>query len=81
MYGFTDENEHQNQSRMYRSLLLLNIHNVVNPMTMWNALKKLGRRKAGTWGRVNTPKQKRAASKAVRVSHRAKLINGKEIDQ
>ena len=34
--------------------------------TMSNAMKKLGRRKAGSWGRPGSKAQKRAASKAVR---------------
>lgn len=33
---------------------------------MHNMLKKLGRRKAGSWGRPGTKKLKRAASKAAR---------------
>ncbi len=33
---------------------------------MNNAMKKLGRRKAGSWGRPGSRKQKRAASKASR---------------
>lgn len=33
---------------------------------MNNALKKHGRRKAGSWGRPGSKKQKRAASKAAR---------------
>ena len=32
-----------------------------------SSAKKLGRRKAGSWGRPGSKKQKRAASKAVRV--------------
>ena len=31
-----------------------------------NTAKKIGKRGAGTWGRQGTPKEKRAASKAVR---------------
>ena len=33
---------------------------------MNNTLKKRGRRKAGSWGRPGSKKQKRAASKAAR---------------
>jgi len=33
---------------------------------MGNTLKKVGRRKAGSWGRPGSKKQKRAASKAAR---------------
>lgn len=33
---------------------------------MNNWLKKLGRRKAGSWGRPGSKRQKRAANKAVR---------------
>lgn len=32
-------------------------------------IKKLGRRAAGTWGRVNAKKDKRAAAKAARKFH------------
>ncbi len=33
---------------------------------MRSSLKKLGRRKAGTWGRTSKPAQKRIANKATR---------------
>lgn len=33
---------------------------------MHNTLKKVGRRKAGSWGRPGSKQQKRAASKASR---------------
>lgn len=35
-------------------------------MSLWNIIKKIGRRKAGTWGRINHWKDKRIANKAVR---------------
>lgn len=38
-------------------------------MGIRNYLKKLGKRAAGTWGRVNHKRDMRAASKGVRVSH------------
>ena len=41
-------------------------------------LKLLGRRKAGTWGRVNHWKDKRAVAKAAR---RFKIDQEKEIDR
>lgn len=37
-------------------------------MSIRNYLKKLGRRAAGTWGRVNHKRDMRAASKGVRKS-------------
>ena len=37
-------------------------------MSMRNYFKKLGKRIAGSWGRVNHPKQMRQASKGVRKS-------------
>ena len=39
---------------------------------MHNAMKKLGRRKAGSWGRPGTRRLKRAAAKA---SRRAGKVN------
>ena len=36
-------------------------------MSMRNYLKKLGKRAADSWGRINHPLQMRAASKAIRV--------------
>ena len=35
-------------------------------MSLNNYLKKLGKRAAGSWGRINHPLQMRAASKALR---------------
>ena len=41
-----------------------------------NAAKKIGKRGAGTWGRQGTPKEKRAASKAVRKAELLRARNG-----
>jgi hypothetical protein len=35
-------------------------------MAIRNYLKKLGKRAAGTWGRINHPRDMRAESKAIR---------------
>lgn len=35
-------------------------------MSLRNYIKKLGRRKAGVWGRINHKRDMRAASKAIR---------------
>ena len=42
-----------------------------------NSLKKLGRRKANTWGRCGSKKEKRYASKGVRKENK---INIKKVD-
>jgi hypothetical protein len=39
---------------------------------MRNTIKKLGRRKAGSWGRPGSRKLKRAANKAVRRAGRVR---------
>jgi len=46
-------------------------------MSLWSFLKRYGRRKAGTYGRVNHKRDKRAAGKAVR---RFKTHQQQEID-
>lgn len=43
-------------------------------MSMYTALKKYAKRKAGVWGRVNHKRDMRAASKALRVEGRAKSL-------
>jgi hypothetical protein len=40
---------------------------------MHNSLKKLGRRKAGSWGRPGSKAQKRAASKAARRGKKVRI--------
>jgi len=39
-------------------------------MGIANYLKKFGKRKAGSWGRINHKRDMRAASKAVRVDRK-----------
>ena len=46
-----------------------------------NSAKKLGKRGANTWGRPNTPKLKRAASKAVRKERIDDEIEKSEYDR
>ena len=41
-----------------------------------NIAKKLGKRATGRWGRMGTPKEKRAASKAVRKAELLRARNG-----
>ncbi len=45
---------------------------------MSNADKKFGRRKAGSWGRPGSKKQKRMASKAVRAEAKNATRKGTE---
>jgi len=40
-----------------------------------NSLKKLGRRKANTWGRCGSKKEKRYASKGVRKFNKLSINN------
>jgi hypothetical protein len=47
-------------------------------MSLRNYLKKLGKRAAGSWGRINHPLQMRAESKALR-QHAKKQIKTSEI--
>ena len=47
-------------------------------MSLWSLLKRYGRRKAGTWGRINHKRDKRAAGKATR---RYQFPQQKEIDR
>ena len=47
-------------------ILMMKQPNVVSNMALRNYLKKLSKRAAGCWGRVNHKKDMRTASKAVR---------------